>query len=140
LEDATLPSSLTKHAPLVSFFDYPARAVREFADRDRSLVLKQGLNWFATTFFPLIVLTFVCGLTAATSMRKSDEDSHEGRVARLILRSDLMTVGLFLWLFAGLRLGLGAEILMVGVPLPTPACPACYFGDERHRGIVGTSD
>ena len=82
------------------FFEYPARAVSAFAGENRLPILKQGLSWFVRTFLPLLILILVWCLIAVKNLKVRDKKLISGLKSRLY-RLDLLTAGLFLWLFAG---------------------------------------
>lgn len=84
-----------------TYFEYPAQAVTAFAGENRLPILKQGLHWFMTTFSSLIILIFVWGLVVL----KGTKAQNKRFVSELFLKlrqADLLTVNLFLWVFAGL--------------------------------------
>jgi hypothetical protein len=83
-----------------TFFEYPAKAVRAFADRDRLAVLKQGLRWFVTAFLPLLILTFVWALIAVKKIKDSNKDLPKGLMHK-VRAIDLLTVNLISWLCIG---------------------------------------
>lgn len=106
-----------------TFFEYPVQAVSAFAGENRVPILKQGVSWFVRAFLPLFILILFWCLIAVKNFKVRHKGFAGGLKSRL-QRLDLLTVGLFLWLFAGFGVVLAQRLswweyhyLLLFVPL-----------------------